>query len=88
MIKGNKIRYTRDKASSEGIKIHPQTVDDYHRLQRCFDENRMKYHIFHLNSENQRMINELSNEDILEYLKSKGYLAKKVKRMQSACHCW
>lgn len=51
LIRRNRSNFAKEKPSSEDINIHPQTVDDYHLLIKCLDQNNVKYHTFQLKSE-------------------------------------
>lgn len=71
----------------DGIKIHPNSEQDYRPLTKLFDHNKLPYHTYKLKSENNMKVvlrglpNHIKTDSIEEDLKREDYNPIKITRM-------
>lgn len=86
-LRSKNINYTRATNTGLGIKIHPQTIQDYHQLRKHFDEQSVKYFTHDPKSEKPLKIvikgvfQQLTEEQITFDLDKQGYPVLKCARM-------
>lgn len=82
-----KINYTKASDTGKGLRIKPQTIDDYRRLRKLMDEQKLEYFTHQLKTERNLKIvircvmTQLTMEEIVEDLNEAGYPPLKVSMM-------
>lgn len=86
-LKQFNINYTKAQTTSEGIRVFPSTENDYRRMYKFLDEQNIFFHTYGLKSEKnlkvvlRGVIQEASEQDIIEDLNDQGYPVLKFSRM-------
>lgn len=89
LMKLNNINTTRCKLVSSGIQVDPATEQDYRRLYKTLESEKIQFFTFELKSEKKLKVvfrgihQEITEKEILEDLKEKGYPADKITRMNN-----
>lgn len=87
MTKAHKVNYTRATTTRHGIRIQPQTIDDYRKLRKLLETNEIPMTTHTLRDERPLKIvakgipTEFTTEELEEDLRAKGYPTRKITRM-------
>lgn len=87
MTRAHKVNYTRATTTQHGIRIQPQTKDNYRKLRQLVENNKIPMTTHTLRDERSLKIvlkgisNEFATEEIKADLKSKGSPTRKIKRI-------
>lgn len=87
LIKNEKINTTKCKLVATGIQIDPATEEDYRKLNKLFEREKLQYYTYQLRSEKNLKIvlrgipQEFTEEDVRKDLEKRGYPVEKTVRM-------
>lgn len=87
LMRNRKISYAKAKTTEEGIRIQPQSADDYRAMTRLFESEKLPFHSFLLKSEKGLRVvikgldRNISEDDVKSDLTEQGFNPVQVKRL-------
>lgn len=83
------LNFNSARMTHEGVKIMPQTPDDYRGITKLLEKRKLEFHTFQLRSEKylkvvlKGIMQNISDDDIKADLEKQGFPAAKVQRMMT-----
>lgn len=88
-LSNQNIIYTKAQTYVDGIRIHPQTSNDYRKIIRFFDSQKLEYHTYQLPSEKLLHViikgipEQIDVEDVKNDLMDQGFNPVTISRLRS-----